>query len=43
MFDPAMHERAPNRLSLENDLRHAIGNDEFHLLKELRSLGVKAG
>ena len=31
VFDPAMHERVLNRLSLENDLRHAIGYDEFHL------------
>ena len=31
VFDPAMHERVLTRLSLENDLRHAIGYDEFHL------------
>jgi EAL domain-containing protein (putative c-di-GMP-specific phosphodiesterase class I) len=31
VFDPAMHERVLNRLSLENDLRHAIENEEFHL------------
>jgi diguanylate cyclase (GGDEF)-like protein/PAS domain S-box-containing protein len=31
VFDPAMHERVLNRLGLENDLRHAIGNDEFRL------------
>jgi len=32
VFDPAMHERVLNRLSLENDLRHAIGREEFHLV-----------
>jgi diguanylate cyclase (GGDEF)-like protein/PAS domain S-box-containing protein len=31
VFNPAMHERVLNRLSLENDLRHATGRDEFHL------------
>ena len=29
VFDPAMHERVLNRLGLENDLRNAIGRDEF--------------
>ena len=29
VFEPAMHERAVNRLELENDLRRAIEKDEF--------------
>ena len=31
VFDPAMHEKVLSRLGLENDLRNAIGRDEFHL------------
>jgi EAL domain-containing protein (putative c-di-GMP-specific phosphodiesterase class I) len=29
VFDPAMHERAVQRLELENDLRRAVERDEF--------------
>jgi diguanylate cyclase (GGDEF)-like protein/PAS domain S-box-containing protein len=29
VFDPAMHDRAVNRLELENDLRRAMEEDEF--------------
>ena len=31
VFDPAMHERVLRRLSLENDLRRAIEQEEFRL------------
>jgi diguanylate cyclase (GGDEF)-like protein len=31
VFDPAMHEQDLRRLELENDLRHALENEEFTL------------
>ena len=31
VFDPAMHERAIDRLDIENDLRRAVGANEFVL------------
>jgi diguanylate cyclase (GGDEF)-like protein/PAS domain S-box-containing protein len=31
MFDADMHERARDRLGLENDLRHAINNNDFEV------------
>lgn len=31
LFDADMHARARNRLSLENDLRHAVNNNDFEV------------
>jgi diguanylate cyclase (GGDEF)-like protein/PAS domain S-box-containing protein len=32
LFDAAMHKRAQDRLSLENDLRHAVKNHDFEVV-----------
>jgi predicted signal transduction protein with EAL and GGDEF domain len=32
LFDAAMHKRAQDRLSLENDLRHAVTNNDFEVV-----------
>src|SRR6185436_3014595 len=32
LFDTEMHKRAQDRLSLENDLRHAVTNKDFEVV-----------